>query len=107
VHPAQSVASFYPVILASFLAGDNIPLSNLARWKLCENKPSHQRRNGMQINYILNRIQKHNGFVYGQARLKKKRTQMIMEIEIRSRQNSHPICSGCEKKGPGYDTLPV
>jgi len=61
----------------------------------------------MQINYILNRIQKHNGFVYGQARLKKKRTQMILEIEIRPRQNSHPICSGCEKKGPGYDTLPV
>lgn len=60
----------------------------------------------MQINYILNRIQKHNGFVYGQARLKKKRTQMILEIEIRPRQNSHPICSGCEKKGPGYDTLP-
>ncbi|MFH1951800.1 MAG: ISL3 family transposase [Pseudomonadota bacterium] len=61
----------------------------------------------MQINYILNRIQKHNGFVYGQARLRKKRTQMILEIEIRPRQNSHPICSGCEKKGPGYDTLPV
>ena len=61
----------------------------------------------MQINYILNRIQKHNGFVYGQARLKKKRIQMILEIEIRPRQNSHPICSGCEKKGPGYDTLPV
>ena len=37
----------------------------------------------MRINYILNRIQKHNGFVYGQARLKKKRTQMILEIEIR------------------------
>ena len=61
----------------------------------------------MQINYILNQIQKHNGFVYGQARLMKKRTRMTLEIEIRPRQHSHPICSGCEKKGPGYDTLPV
>ena len=61
----------------------------------------------MQINYILNQVQKHSGFVYSQARLIKKRNRMALEIEIRPRHNSRPICSGCEKKGPGYDTLPV
>lgn len=61
----------------------------------------------MQIKYILNQIQKHNGFVYGSAQLIKKRNRITLEIEIRPRQNSQPICSGCEKKGPGYDTLPV
>jgi len=61
----------------------------------------------MQIKYILNQVQKHSGFEYGQARLLKKRNRMTLEIEICPRHNSHPICSGCGKKGPGYDTLPV
>jgi transposase len=61
----------------------------------------------MQIKYILNRIQKHKGFVYGQARLMKKRSRMTLEIDIHPRQNSQPICSGCKKKGPGYDTQDV
>lgn len=61
----------------------------------------------MQINYILNRVQKHSGFVYGEARLIKKLTRLILEIDIRPRQNSRPICSGCEKEGPGYDQLSV
>ena len=57
----------------------------------------------MPIKYILNQIQKRKGFVYGQARLIKKVTRWILEIDIHPRQNSHPICSGCKKKGPGYD----
>lgn len=61
----------------------------------------------MQIKYILNQIQKHNGFIYGQARLVEKRTRRILEIQIQPRRNSRPICSGCKKKGPGYDTLGV
>jgi len=36
----------------------------------------------MQIKYILIQIQKHKGFVYGQARLMKKRSQIILEIDI-------------------------
>jgi transposase len=61
----------------------------------------------MQIKYILNQVQKHSGFVYDRVRLIEKRTQLTLEIEIRPRKNNHPICTGCEKKGPGYDTLPV
>jgi len=61
----------------------------------------------MQIKYILNQIQKHKGFIYGQARLLKKARRMVMEIDIQPRKNSLPICSGCQKKGPGYDTQSV
>lgn len=61
----------------------------------------------MQIKYILNQIQKHKGFVYGQARLVKKPGRQILEIDIHPRQNSRPICSGCKRKGPGYDTQDV
>ena len=40
----------------------------------------------MQIKYILNQVQKHSGFVYGQARLMKKRNRITLEIEIRPRR---------------------
>ena len=61
----------------------------------------------MQIKYILNQIQKHKGFIYGQTRFIKKKTRSVLEIDIHPRQNSQPICSGCKKKGPGYDTQDV
>ena len=61
----------------------------------------------MQIKYILNQIQKHKGFIYGQARFIKMKTRSVLEIDIHPRQNSQPICSGCKKKGPGYDTQDV
>jgi transposase len=61
----------------------------------------------MLIKSILNRIQLHNGFVYGATRLIEKATRLLLEIEIRPRKGSHPICSGCGKPGPGYDTLKV
>ena len=31
--------------------------------------------------------------------------QPVLEIELRPRLNSRPICSGCGQKRPGYDTL--
>ena len=45
----------------------------------------------MPIKYILNQIQKHKGFVYGQARLIKRVTRWILEIDIQSsaEQPSH------------------
>ena len=61
----------------------------------------------MLIKSILNRIQLHNGFVYGATRLIEKTTRSLIEIEIRPRKGNHPLCSGCGKPGPGYDTLKV
>ena len=61
----------------------------------------------MLIKSILNRIQLHHGFVYGATRLIEKATRSLIEIEIRPRKGSRPICSGCGKPGPGYDTLTI
>lgn len=61
----------------------------------------------MLIKSILNRIQLHHGFVYGATRLVEKATRLLLEIEIRPRKGSRPVCSVCGKDGPGYDTLRV
>jgi transposase len=62
----------------------------------------------MQLKCILNRVQLHRGFVYGTVRwsiTRKMRT--ALNIQIRPRKRSRPVCSGCGKCGPGYDTLPL
>jgi len=65
------------------------------------------KENGMQIKTILNRIQLHHGFVYGAVHLVAKAARLLLEIEIRPRKGSRPVCSGCGIPGSGYDTLPV
>ena len=60
----------------------------------------------MQLKTILNRVQKHQSFVYTDIQLKEGK-QLKLDITIRPRSNSRPICSGCGRKSPGYDTLPV
>ena len=60
----------------------------------------------MQLRTILNRVQKHQSFIYTDIKLKEGE-QLKLDIAIRPRSNSRPICSGCGLKRPGYDTLPV
>lgn len=55
----------------------------------------------MQIKTVLNRVHKIKGFVYGKIRFAGDR----IEVEVRPRKGSRPICSGCGQAGPGYDTL--
>jgi transposase len=55
----------------------------------------------MRVKTVLNRVHKVKGFVYEKARFNGDR----IEVEIRPRQGSRPICSGCGRRGPGYDTL--
>lgn len=69
--------------------------------------PVLEKENGMQIKSILNRVQLHSGFVYGSIRLVEKAARQFLEIEIRPRKSSRPVCSGCGLRGPGYDTLQV
>ncbi len=59
----------------------------------------------MQLKSILNRVQLHPGFVYGAIRWRDPQTRMILDVEIRSRQGSRPVCSKCGQPGPGYDRL--
>jgi transposase len=61
----------------------------------------------MLIKTILNRVAPQKSFVYGKILLASERGQLALEVEIEPRVNSRPICSGCRRKRPGYDRLPV
>jgi transposase len=58
----------------------------------------------MLIKTILNRIEKQPGFVYDRCELRQD-GRLTLEITLRPRRGSRPICSGCGRKGSGYDTL--
>ena len=57
----------------------------------------------MQLQVILNRVQRHRGFVYKKVKLVEKRDGPVVEVDIEPRSNSRAICSGCGRRGPGYD----
>jgi len=60
----------------------------------------------MQLQTILNRVQKFKSFVYRKARWVETEKTLALEIEIVERANSRPICSGCGQPRPGYDRIP-
>jgi len=70
------------------------------------NKINSEKRNRLQLKTILNRVQKHQSFVYGPMRLVQG-AQLEIEVEMRTRANSRAKCSGCGRPVPGYDTLPT
>jgi transposase len=57
----------------------------------------------MQLQTILNTIEKQKGFVYHAVRWNDQKSALL--VSIRPHGRSRPICSGCRRKGPGYDTL--
>ena len=59
----------------------------------------------MQLKTILNRIQKFKSFVYREVRWEEINGRESLLIELFPRRNSHPVCSGCLRPGPGYDRL--
>jgi transposase len=61
----------------------------------------------MQLQTILNRVQRHKSFVYQQARFREDDSGLGLEVIIAARANGRPICSGCGKRRPGYDRLPA
>lgn len=60
----------------------------------------------MQLKTLLNRVQKHKGFVYERVRLVGTETPRLV-ADIRPRARSKPTCSGCGRRGSHYDTQPV
>jgi transposase len=60
----------------------------------------------MQIKTILNRIQKHRGFVYGTVQFKEWPRGLVLEVDIYPHARNRPRCSGCGRRGPQYDRLP-
>lgn len=63
------------------------------------------RPNRMQIKTILNRLEKHRSFVYGEVRLHEEGGRLTLDVELRCRANGRPRCSGCARPRAGYDTL--
>ena len=61
----------------------------------------------MQLKTILNRVQKFNSFVYGAIRWVQEGKDPTVEVELHARANSRAICSGCGRRGAGYDRLPL
>jgi transposase len=57
----------------------------------------------MRLTTLLNQYQHFTGFVYEKARLCPKTG--IIEMTVRSRRGSKPVCSGCHQRTPGYDHL--
>jgi len=60
----------------------------------------------MQLKSILNRVERYKSFVYGKPRWAEKAARLTIEVPVKARANSRPICSGCGRKRPGYDRLP-
>jgi hypothetical protein len=60
----------------------------------------------MQLKTILNHVQKFKSFVYGVIVWLDPDKRSALLVEVLARANSKPICSGCERPGPWYDTLP-
>jgi transposase len=57
----------------------------------------------MRLKTVLNRVHKVKGFVYESARFRSDE----IEVTVRPHRRSRPICAGCGRRGPGYDTLPM
>lgn len=58
----------------------------------------------MELITILNQCYRQRGFVYQHARFSADKKSI--EIQVRPRERSAAICSGCGKPAPGYDHLP-
>ena len=59
----------------------------------------------MQIQTILNHIEKQPGFVYGTCKWRSTVGHKALEIMIRPKAGNLAICSGCGERRPGYDSL--
>jgi transposase len=57
----------------------------------------------MQLITLLNHCQRFPGFVYERARL----VAQTIEIDVRPRRGSKPVCSGCQQRAGTYDHLGV
>ena len=55
----------------------------------------------MQVKTVLNRVHRIKGFVYEKVHL----VGEGIEVQVRPRCGSRPVCSGCGRPGPGYDAL--
>lgn len=61
----------------------------------------------MHLKIILNRVYRQPGFVFTDVRLSPaEEKEPSLWVRLRARKGSLPVCSGCNQKASGYDTLP-
>jgi transposase len=60
----------------------------------------------MQLKTILNRIQKHRGFVYGTVQFEEQIAGLALTVDIAPHRRNRPRCAKCGRAGPVYDRLP-
>ncbi len=59
----------------------------------------------MQLKTILNHVEKYKSFVFEKDSLITDEDGLHLDVQVRPRANSRPICSGCRQPAPGYDKL--
>lgn len=57
----------------------------------------------MLVKTILNRIEKHSSFVYCEVSFRE--GGEAIQIGVRPRRGARPVCSGCSRRRPVYDTM--
>ena len=62
-------------------------------------------RRTMQLQSILRHVHRIPGFVYGSIELQHLGCGPSLVVQLRPRRGSRPTCSGCGRRGRGYDTL--
>jgi transposase len=60
----------------------------------------------MQLKTILNHVEHYKSFVYQRVTWDEQAEEPTLRVEIESRANGQPQCSGCGQARPGYDRLP-
>ena len=59
----------------------------------------------MQVKTILNRLQKHRGFVYGTVQLEEQIAGLALTVEIAPHRRNRPRCASCGQASAVYDRL--
>jgi transposase len=72
---------------------------------ICEKTNSEREKENMHLRSILNRTEKHKGFIYkSEVFISEPNQRPRIEITIEPRKGSKGYCSGCGKRGSTYDT---
>jgi transposase len=81
------------------------PGPTLREWRVLTLDHLSEPNHGMHVKTILNRIQKHRGFVYGDVRFDEPPDGLALTVDIYPHARNRPQCAGCGIRGPQYDRL--
>ena len=71
------------------------PAPTLREWRFSHTPPLAETDGGMQVKTILNRLQKHRGFVYGTVQLEEQIAGLALTVEIAPHRRNRPRCASC------------